>query len=559
MALTLDTAITPTTGTKIASLDVAGNATIAQINALTTKTDVGLTNADNTSDVNKPISTLTQAAIDAVDAGFGGAEPPPPVITAGTGFPYADVDADAIIAATSITDDLGINHYQRLITGLKKANLWADIESGFLFGDKHQDDDTGAAVRPFKGAANAAGTGVNGDYSVALNGSTNGYEFPNESEIPTAGVTVVALFKQDQTFDTAVATPSILISAYEGGTKRGMALASAGKPAGTGGASTIDYVSGAVSVVTDTANSGATAEPFVDNAHEGEWSFGACSYLGTTATVMGNSREVASATSATFWNNNTDWAIGKNPNNSYYFKGEIAAILVYDVGLTTGQLFELRLLLESVMTDSIDFPPSITFEGNSLTASAPGGGTTWPTQLLLETGWTTVRNENLAADGARQMDRVENQYYNKARRWVGANRAKRIFALWSGVNDLTASYTSAGIIASLKRQLLAAKADGFFVIIMPITPVASAGDGMTYGYSTTQQTRLTKVNTWIAAEGAAIADQFLNLNLIANTYAAFSDPTDTTYYVSGDGLHHNDAGRGLISDYFLANVAIPTA
>jgi len=57
MATALDTGITPITTTKIASLDVAGNCTVAEINALTTQTDVGLANVDNTADANKVVAT----------------------------------------------------------------------------------------------------------------------------------------------------------------------------------------------------------------------------------------------------------------------------------------------------------------------------------------------------------------------------------------------------------------------------------------------------------------------------------------------------------------------
>ena len=53
----LDTPITPTVSTKIATLDPPGNATAAQILALATKSDVDLSEVDNTSDMDKPVST----------------------------------------------------------------------------------------------------------------------------------------------------------------------------------------------------------------------------------------------------------------------------------------------------------------------------------------------------------------------------------------------------------------------------------------------------------------------------------------------------------------------
>jgi hypothetical protein len=131
-----------------------------------------------------------------------------------------------------------------------------------------------------------------------------------------------------------------------------------------------------------------------------------------------------------------------------------------------------------------------------------------------------------------------------------------IYFLWSGINDVTAKLPTSKIIDSLKRNVLSAKLDGFRVVLLTLTPVASAGDSMAYGYDAAQQVALATINAWILDEGARLSD-VVDLNEIAAEYPEFGDPTDSTYYVAGDGLHHNDAGRALIAAKVAAEVIPP--
>ena len=483
-----------------------------------------------------------------IQEGGGFSEVAPMIVKAGIGSPFEDPDVEAVLTATSTTDELGVNHYRRLITGLKDLGVWSKLETGFLFGDNHQS--SSSTLQSINGGNVATGTGTNSDYDVTLNGTSNGYLVANANlDIAATGRTLVTLYTHDEGTG-----PNTLISNYEGGVNRGMALTVAGSPIGGAGGSLVDDLYGLGSV----DGSAVTAMPFVNEANDGEWSFSAASVLDGTFTLMGNSREVSTAPLSTVWVNRANWGIGKNPNSSYFHTGNLAASLIFKEGLTNSELFQLRLMLEAVMSDVIAFRPCIVWEGNSLTAQASGGGTPLANQVMANGAWGDVRFEVLAIGGAKQTQRVEAQYYNQARRWVAAGKAKRILWLWSGINDITALISSADITASLKRQLLAAREDGFFTILVPLTPVADAGDGTTYTYSSAQQTTLTEVNTWIADEGARIADQYLDINLLTATHPEFGDPTDSTYYTAGDGLHHNDAGRNLIRDYIIANVEVPT-
>jgi hypothetical protein len=491
-----------------------------------------------------------------------------PIMTYGSGFPYSDVDAEAVIVATGITDaPRGENHYRRLIPQLKKDGLWPKLESGFLFGSEHQDSAT--AIKPFKGAANATGTGTNSPYFVTLNGSSHGYTVPNAAQTAAAtGRTFVAIYRETV---SAQAT-NVLVSGAEATDQKGMSMTVGGTPLGATGSTTTQRLYGFGSSdggVTDSAEY--EQVNVVENANDMQMGFAALSHLDGRLTIMGNSFDSVAAqvsdTVDTIWMNRANYGIGKTANGAYFFDGEIAAVLIFDEGLTNEELFKLRLALESILGDALDYTPGILFEGTSLTATggnngASGGGAIWPDLVMANAAWTGIRNENIAKGGELQTKRIEHQYYFKARRWVSATQATHIYCLWTGVNDITAGVSAADLIGSIRRTIISAKNDGFFVVLLPITPVntSAVSTDASYAYSSGQASILTEVNAWIAGEGASIVDQFLNINLIPE----LADPLDLDYYSAGtngktyDGLHQNAAGRALISAYFLANVSVPT-
>jgi hypothetical protein len=74
---------------------------------------------------------------------------------------------------------------------------------------------------------------------------------------------------------------------------------------------------------------------------------------------------------------------------------------------------------------------------------------------------------------------------------------------------------------------------------------------MGYGYNLKQQAALNSVNQWISSEGASLADQYLNINLIPE----IKDPTNLRYYV--DGLHQTDLGRAKISQFVASKIRVP--
>ena len=471
-------------------------------------------------------------------------------ITPLTVSPFLDLDAAGLISAETGGDDRARSHYQRIISGMKSLDIWDRLETAFLFGENHQSSADGSSAVAIKGSHDlSGGTGTTAQpYSVQLSGSSSGFTLPNINASPVAaGKTYVAIFKDD-----GVGQPQTLISNYEGGSNRGMAMTVAGTPIGGTGAGLLADIS---AIITP-AGSGAAGLNVVDMAHRtGFFSFAACSLNEGHFSVMGGSREVKSTPIETGWINRPNFGLGRNPNNSFHFSGELAFVAIFDDGLSNQELFELRLLLESSLGDSLDFGPSVVFEGNSLTSNTggiAGGGQSWPTMLMQKDGWAGILNENVALGGARQLERIESQYATKVRRWVGNHRSRRMFFLWTGINDVTANSPTEAIINSIRRHIIAAKQDGFYVVLLPLTPVRYDSTPPAYGYGTARQESILELNAWIASEGAELADQFVDINQIPE----MADPLDPIFYF--DGLHHTDAGRRLISDYIAENVEVPS-
>ncbi|MGB1260877.1 MAG: SGNH/GDSL hydrolase family protein, partial [Akkermansiaceae bacterium] len=310
----------------------------------------------------------------------------------------------------------------------------------------------------------------------------------------------------------------------------------------------------------------ASVSAHVDDANDYKYSVAIATVKDGSMNLFAHAFNPDREAMATIHNNNATYGLGKNANNSYHFNGEIIFAGVLDSGISDFQAFALRLGLESILSDVIDWPGSIIFEGNSLTGQASGGGSPYPTKLMAKAGWTDIKRwSNVADGGAEQTQKVEAQYFTEVRQWMAIAGQKAMFIIWSGINDISniAGLTTDELTASLQRSIQRAKAEGFWVGLIPLTPVASDGDThsggvpFTYTYSPAQQALKAGVNQWMETVGAELADQFIDIRLIGDTYPEFLDPTDSTYYTAGDGLHHNDTGRQLIADYIDSVVSPP--
>jgi lysophospholipase L1-like esterase len=462
--------------------------------------------------------------------------------------PYTDAAADAAITAASVTDETAKTHYQRVVQTLKGLGIWASLDNAYLLGTKYQSSST--TLKSLTGTSDATGTSTFSDYHATFNGTSDKYLFTNvNAATNAAGKTFVAVYE----YTGVSSAVNALISNYAGGATRGPALQVGGSVTLGNGSQYLDNLFALASL-----DGTALTQSSVEFATDLKWSFGAMSLSSGVLSAYGNCRNPSRSELATLWANNANNCIGANLNSTHYFAGEMVFAAVFNAGLTDAQMFALKVSLESIFSTTQTLSGGIVFEGNSLTASAPGGGTTWPAQLLATTNWTTAtRSQNIALDGALQTGRVENQYFTVARKWLPMAGQDSIFFLWSGINDITASVTTAKITTSLRREIIRARLDGFRVVALTLTPVAPTAAGLTYGYTAGQLTQISDINTWLRETGPSLGAQIVDLDEIGVANPAFLTPWVDTYYVTGDGLHHNDSGRALIAAKVAAEVSPP--
>ena len=462
--------------------------------------------------------------------------------------PWEDVDAAAAITAAGVTDEAAKAHYHQIVRAIKEVGRWADLENAYLLGTYYQASST--TLKSLTGTADATGTSTFSNYSAAFNGTTDKYLFAN-GNLGTAktGQTFLVIYKND-----GLQAVNAILSNYQGGSAKGPALSCGGAAAGyASGPTRINDVC-ALGCPSDGSSNVTVA--VVDGVDQ-KYSFGALTFGDTTLKVFGNGVTPVSGALAELWCNNANFGLGANPNSSQFFDGEIVFAAVFNAGLSDTEIFRLKVMLERILTPTLTMTGSVIFEGNSLTGAASGGGTTWPAKLLAMAGWSGVtRAYNVALSGAWQTRRTESHYGVSVTQHAPWAKQDSLFFLLGGINDITGGLTSTVIIASLKRNVIRAKSDGFRVVLLTLTPVAPSGSGLSYNYDATKLGYIDDINDWILGEGSTIVDQVVDLNEITDTYPEFGDPTDDTYYTTGDGLHHNDAGRALIAAKVFAEVAI---
>lgn len=173
---------------------------------------------------------------------------------------------------------------------------------------------------------------------------------------------------------------------------------------------------------------------------------------------------------------------------------------------------------------------NLVFEGDSLTASATGGGTAYPLHLASKVETTLLTNKATASESlvditaqAADMDLSYKSGFNS------------ILAVWGGTNDLTLVTDPDGptIYARYRDYCLARKAVGWKILAFTLTP----RDGLT----PSKQTALDYFNTQVRANWATFADAIYDVA----AKAEFADPLNVTYF--SDGLHMTDAGREIVA------------
>jgi lysophospholipase L1-like esterase len=462
---------------------------------------------------------------------------------------YPDAEVEALITSIAVPNTAGKTSYRVLINALKKLGIWSSLANGFLFGSSHQP--SAATIKSINGAGDATGTGTHSTYYTTLNGTTNGYTYTQTPSAAVSAKTVIAVFS-----DSNVSTGhnSHVWSVYAGGASKGPAIYSGGSSISGSGNENVANVYGVATL----DGSAVAGENIATLATYNERVYAAIRQSGGRFSLSVHGKSTQSYALATAWNNTATVGIGINPSAGAYLAGKIFAVLDFSVALTDEQLTKVIDVLRYVFSLADGAQRYCAFEGNSLTASASGGGTTYPDKLMAKAEWATAfvpsRYSNNALSGAYESMHGEQQYYSRTTAASPVVGERNILFVWGGVNDITAGISAARIIASLDRHLRAAYEDGWDIYMLPITPVAPTSAGLSYKYSAGQLQTINDVNTYLSEYAGAVFGRYIDLYKIGDTYPKFLDATSGDYYVAGDGLHHNDAGRGLIADYIASMV-----
>jgi hypothetical protein len=315
--------------------------------------------------------------------------------------------------------------------------------NGFLFGSSHQP--SAATIKSINGAGDATGTGTHSAYYTTLNGTTNGYTYTQTPSAAVSAKTVIAVFS-----DSNVSTGhnSHVWSVYAGGASKGPAIYSGGSSYSGSGNQNVANVYGIATL----DGSAVAGENIATLATYNERVYAAIRQSGGRFSLSVHGKSTQSYALATAWNNTATVGIGINPSAGAYLAGKIFAVLDFSVALTDEQLTKVIDVLRYVFSLADGAQRYCAFEGNSLTASASGGGTTYPDKLMAKAEWATAfvpsRYSNNALSGAYESMHGEQQYYSRTTAASPVVGERNILFVWGGVNDITAGISAATIIAA---------------------------------------------------------------------------------------------------------------
>lgn len=173
------------------------------------------------------------------------------------------------------------------------------------------------------------------------------------------------------------------------------------------------------------------------------------------------------------------------------------------------------LVLSMPVFGAVGLPIRVVQDGDSIfTTSTTGGDTVF--EVMSNTFWTSasISFATNAANSGDSIGAVASGYVNQIQRYKPSGGTNAIFFLEGGNNDVTAGQTGVQIVNSYSNACIAAKADGFIVVIFTIT----------------------ECTCWDAGQLAAV--EYANNQLKTNS-SAWAD-----YVIDADGLlppHPNTA------------------
>ncbi len=236
---------------------------------------------------------------------------------------------------------------------------------------------------------------------------------------------------------------------------------------------------------------------------------------------------------------NSGGLIGGSVSAGFSARMEFFAFVSYAAALSDADDALVRAALQNIFpVASPNQNDVVVYEGDSITE---GTGDTFlqnsPRQQLPLLS-RDVHMHNLAVHGTN----AATEYARRVAKLAGVSRSvsgKKIFRISLGSNDIAAGTTGANLFnKSVLPYVQYAQGLGYSVIVGTIIPRS----GLTAGQETERQAYNALVLSSAAANNYEVADY-----TALPQFDAQADATNTTYY-SGDGVHPNSVGYGLMAN-----------
>jgi hypothetical protein len=175
-------------------------------------------------------------------------------------------------------------------------------------------------------------------------------------------------------------------------------------------------------------------------------------------------------------------------------------------------------------------------DGDSLTYGLGGGGvdptTPYPTQLASLTGLSAI---NIGI-GGKTLVAMDADYASHTAPNYSPTSAN-ILVIEGGINDCYQGGTPSGTAAAIRSYCAKARATGYKVYIMTLTP------SLGYGWSGSNESLRQAINTDRRTNWASYCDGLIDVA----ASSAMSDPMNSTYFQS-DLLHWTTAGNAVVAN-----------
>ncbi len=232
---------------------------------------------------------------------------------------------------------------------------------------------------------------------------------------------------------------------------------------------------------------------------------------------------------------------GLQSGSSFYFKGNIYPLIAISGTLSIDNLFGVRQWVTARC--GLETINAI-FVGDSLTFGVgSSGGNTYPaqTQALFNSTCMYIANTGISSTTAAQW---VSSYFAADAAPLLTTRCKTVTFIWLGTNDLYADTSVSTTLNNLSTLWANARAKGK-VVAFTILPRDNSG---TPGDFETNRTALNTSIRAAASQYDALVDVAAN-----STIGSAGDEDNLTYY-SGDGVHLNNTGYGIVAG--LAQTAL---